>query len=229
MLSFWFVFLFFFFFVSQLRLTSVSSSFPSLPFLSTFSANPGPGHRFRSKYHPDLTSRLQAEAQTSLFNRLKVFLFLTENGWFDNILMDIEQAPAIIKILDAGGILSLPDTIVATWVTENRSRERTVCVTCASVWEPLLWVSLEKNYETDFSCYSLPPAVIKMEGGTDHDLRILDMPSEEEEDREKLMSVTGGAEAQKRDDVKTLDGERKSSMEKDKNHKVCFRIVAKQF
>uniref|UniRef100_A0A3P8WKP2 Serrate RNA effector molecule homolog (Arabidopsis) n=1 Tax=Cynoglossus semilaevis TaxID=244447 RepID=A0A3P8WKP2_CYNSE len=118
---------------------------------------------FRSKYHPDLTSRLQAEAQTSLFNRLKVFLFLTENGWFDNILMDIEQAPAIIKILDA--------------------------------------------------------AVIKMEGGTDHDLRILDMPSEEEEDREKLMSVTGGAEAQKRDDVKTLDGERKSSMEKDKNHK----------
>lgn len=100
--------------MSQLRLTSVSSSFPSLPFLSTFSANPGPGHRFRSKYHPDLTSRLQAEAQTSLFNRLKVFLFLTENGWFDNILMDIEQAPAIIKILDAGGILSLPDTIVAT-------------------------------------------------------------------------------------------------------------------
>lgn len=68
-----------------------------------------------------------------------------------------------------------------------------------------------------------------MEGGTDHDLRILDMPSEEEEDREKLMFVTGGAEAQKRDDVKTLDGERKSSMEKDKNHKVCFRIVAKQF
>lgn len=65
-------------------------------------------------------------------------------------------------------------------------------------------------------------AVIKMEGGTDHDLRILDLPSEEEEEREKLASVSGGAEPPKREDVKTLDGDRKPSVEKDKNEKVCF-------
>uniref|UniRef100_A0A3B4YHF7 Serrate RNA effector molecule homolog (Arabidopsis) n=1 Tax=Seriola lalandi dorsalis TaxID=1841481 RepID=A0A3B4YHF7_SERLL len=121
---------------------------------------------FRSKYHPDEASRLKAEAQSALHNRLNVFTFLMENGWFDNVSLDIEQTPAIIKVLDA--------------------------------------------------------AVIKMEGGTDHDLRILDLPSEEEEDREKSASVSGGAELQKREDLKTLDGDRKPSVEKDKNEKVCF-------
>lgn len=68
----------------------------------------------------------------------------------------------------------------------------------------------------------MPSAVIKMEGGTDHDLRILDMPSEEEEDREKSASVSGGVEPSKREDLKTLDGDRKPSVEKEKNEKVCF-------
>lgn len=68
----------------------------------------------------------------------------------------------------------------------------------------------------------LPSAVIKMEGGTDHDLRILDLPCEEEEEREKLASASGGAEPLKREDLKTFDGDRKSSVEKDKNEKVCF-------
>lgn len=67
-------------------------------------------------------------------------------------------------------------------------------------------------------------AVIKMEGGTDHDLRILDLPSEEEEEREKLALVSGGAEPPKREDVKNLDGDRKPSVEKDKNEKVCFAL-----
>ncbi|XP_035521933.1 serrate RNA effector molecule homolog isoform X3 [Morone saxatilis] len=118
---------------------------------------------FRSKYHPDEASRLKAEAQSALHNRLNVFVFLMENSWFDNVSLDIEQTPAIIKVLDA--------------------------------------------------------AVIKMEGGTDHDLRILDLPSEEEEEREKLASVSGGAEPQKREDLKALDGDRKPLIEKDKNEK----------
>lgn len=67
-----------------------------------------------------------------------------------------------------------------------------------------------------------PSAVIKMEGGTDHDLRILDMPSEEEEEREKSASIPVGAEPPKREDLKTLDGDHKPSVEKDKNEKVCF-------
>ncbi|XP_069366513.1 serrate RNA effector molecule homolog isoform X24 [Paralichthys olivaceus] len=119
--------------------------------------------RFRSKYHPDEASRLKAEAQSALHNRVNVFTFLMENGWFDNVSLDIEQTPAIIKVLDA--------------------------------------------------------AVIKMEGGTDHDLRILDLPSEEEEGREKSISVSGGAEPPKREDLKTLDSDRKPSVEKDKNEK----------
>uniref|UniRef100_A0A8D3DEZ5 Serrate RNA effector molecule-like n=1 Tax=Scophthalmus maximus TaxID=52904 RepID=A0A8D3DEZ5_SCOMX len=58
---------------------------------------------FRSKYHPDEASRLKAAAQSALHNRLNVFTFLMENAWFDNVSLDIEQTPAIIKVLDAGG------------------------------------------------------------------------------------------------------------------------------
>uniref|UniRef100_A0A8C3B003 Serrate RNA effector molecule homolog (Arabidopsis) n=1 Tax=Cyclopterus lumpus TaxID=8103 RepID=A0A8C3B003_CYCLU len=118
---------------------------------------------FRSKYHPDEASRLKAEALGALHNRLNVFTFLMENSWFDNVSLDIEQTPVIIKVMDA--------------------------------------------------------AVIKMEGGTDHDLRILDLPSEEEEEREKLASVAGAAEPPKREDLKSLDGDRKPLVEKDKNEK----------
>lgn len=125
--------------------------------------DPCPERRFRSKYHPDEASRLKAEAQSGLCNRLNVFMFLLENGWFDNVSLDIEQTPAIIKVLDA--------------------------------------------------------AVIKMEGGTDHDLRILDMPPEDEEEREKSTSAPGGGEPQRRDDLKTVDRERKPSGEKEKAEK----------
>ncbi|XP_034746465.1 serrate RNA effector molecule homolog isoform X5 [Etheostoma cragini] len=119
--------------------------------------------RFRSKYHPDEASRLKVEAQSSLKNRLNVFMFLMENNWFDNVSLDIEHTPAIIKVLDA--------------------------------------------------------AVIKMEGGTDHDLRILELSSEEEEEREKSASVPGRAEPPKREDLKTSDSDCKPSVEKDKNEK----------
>uniref|UniRef100_A0A1A8IAX5 Serrate RNA effector molecule homolog (Arabidopsis) n=1 Tax=Nothobranchius kuhntae TaxID=321403 RepID=A0A1A8IAX5_NOTKU len=118
---------------------------------------------FRSKYHPDESSQLKAEAQSALHNRLHVFTFLLENSWFDNVSLDIEQAPNIIRVLDA--------------------------------------------------------AVIKMEGGTDHDLRILDMPPEEEEDREKSASASAGAEPPKKEDIKTLAGDSKPLVEKDQTEK----------
>lgn len=60
-----------------------------------------------------------------------------------------------------------------------------------------------------------------MEGGTDHDLRILDLPSEEEEERERSASGSGGPEPPKRDDLKSLDCDRKPLGGKDKNDKVC--------
>ncbi|XP_019719592.1 serrate RNA effector molecule homolog [Hippocampus comes] len=116
---------------------------------------------FRSKYHPEEASRLKSEALRALNNRLNVFMFLMENGWLNNLSLDIEQTPAIIKVLDA--------------------------------------------------------AVIKMEGGTDHDLRILELPSEEEEEREK--SASGGAEPPKSDHHKNVDGDGKPSVTKDKNEK----------
>ncbi|RMB88230.1 hypothetical protein DUI87_35387 [Hirundo rustica rustica] len=56
---------------------------------------------FRSKYHPDEAGKRQQEAQAALRNRLGVFLYLWEHGWFDNLLLDIDRAPQIIKTLDA--------------------------------------------------------------------------------------------------------------------------------
>uniref|UniRef100_G3VZ80 Serrate RNA effector molecule homolog n=1 Tax=Sarcophilus harrisii TaxID=9305 RepID=G3VZ80_SARHA len=80
---------------------------------------------FRSKYHPDEVGKRRQEARGALQNRLQVFLSLMDSGWFDNLLLDIDKADAIVKMLDA--------------------------------------------------------AVIKMEGGTEHDLRILDQEEEEEQ------------------------------------------------
>ena len=54
------------------------------------------------KYHPeDMVSR-RAESQAALKSRMGVFLFLQENGWLDNMSLDMEHAPKIIKLLDAG-------------------------------------------------------------------------------------------------------------------------------
>lgn len=67
--------------------------------------------RFRSKYHPDEASRRKAEAHSALQNRLNVYMFLIDNGWFDSISLDIERAQPITKILDAGmdNWICLPD------------------------------------------------------------------------------------------------------------------------
>ncbi|XP_041842081.1 serrate RNA effector molecule homolog B-like isoform X2 [Melanotaenia boesemani] len=76
---------------------------------------------FRSKYHPDDITARRAESLTALKTRLGVFLFLMDNSWLDSMSLDMDHAPAIIKLLDA--------------------------------------------------------AVIKMEGGTDFDLQVLEVPA----------------------------------------------------
>lgn len=76
---------------------------------------------FRSKYHPDDITARKAESLAALKTRLSVFLFLLDNNWLDNVSLDMDHAPAIIKLLDA--------------------------------------------------------AVIKMEGGTDLDLQVLEVPT----------------------------------------------------
>lgn len=57
---------------------------------------------FRSKYHPDDITARKAESLAALKTRLGVFLFLLDTNWLDNVSLDMEHAPAIIKLLDAG-------------------------------------------------------------------------------------------------------------------------------
>lgn len=57
-----------------------------------------------------------------------------------------------------------------------------------------------------------------MEGGTDHDLRILELTTEEEEQK----SALAGGELLKRENLKSADCDRKPLVEKDKNQKVGF-------
>uniref|UniRef100_A0A669C044 Serrate, RNA effector molecule n=1 Tax=Oreochromis niloticus TaxID=8128 RepID=A0A669C044_ORENI len=57
---------------------------------------------FRSKYHPDDITTRKAESLAALKTRLGVFLFLMDNNWLDNVSLDMDHAPAIIKLLDAG-------------------------------------------------------------------------------------------------------------------------------
>ncbi|XP_053115455.1 serrate RNA effector molecule homolog isoform X2 [Hemicordylus capensis] len=105
---------------------------------------------FRSKYHPDEAGRRKQDAHNALQNRLRVFLYLMENSWLENLQLDIDKASAIIKVLDA--------------------------------------------------------AVIKMEGGTENDLKILDQ--EEEEERQEK------AEPGKKEESRLPEPDRKAS-EKD--------------
>ncbi|KAK5618384.1 hypothetical protein CRENBAI_019214 [Crenichthys baileyi] len=76
---------------------------------------------FRSKYHPDDITARKAESLAALKTRQAVFMFLLDNNWLDNVSLDMEHEPALIKLLDA--------------------------------------------------------AVIKMEGGTDFDLQVLEAPA----------------------------------------------------
>ncbi|KAM4537266.1 serrate RNA effector molecule homolog [Odontesthes bonariensis] len=59
---------------------------------------------FRSKYHPDDITARRAESLTALKTRLGVFLFLLDNNWLDNVSLDMDHFPAIIKLLDAAVI-----------------------------------------------------------------------------------------------------------------------------
>ncbi|XP_036436679.1 serrate RNA effector molecule homolog isoform X2 [Colossoma macropomum] len=61
----------------------------------------------------------------------------------------------------------------------------------------------------------LDAAVIKMEGGTENDLRILEQPAEEEEEKERLSSSGTPSEPAKRDENRPAEADRKPSAEKD--------------
>uniref|UniRef100_A0A8C5QQ00 Serrate, RNA effector molecule n=1 Tax=Leptobrachium leishanense TaxID=445787 RepID=A0A8C5QQ00_9ANUR len=104
---------------------------------------------FRSKYHPDEVGRHKQECQVALRNRLDSFLYLTDNSWLDEIQLDMDKAPAIIKVLDA--------------------------------------------------------AVIKMEGGTEIDLKILD------EEEEQAKREAAKKEAARRSEVEKKPEEKEAA------------------
>ncbi|XP_077327034.1 serrate RNA effector molecule homolog [Lithobates pipiens] len=108
---------------------------------------------FRSKYHPDEVGRHKQESLAALRNRLNAFLYLVDNSWLTEILLDVEKAPSIIKVLDA--------------------------------------------------------AVIKMEGGTEIDLKILD------EEEEQAKREAAKKEAAKKEEGRTSDGAAKPAEEKE--------------
>lgn len=96
---------------------------------------------FRCKYHPEDLQTRRAETQSALRTRLHVFLFLFHNHWLDELSLDMDHAPKIIKLMDA--------------------------------------------------------AVIKMEGGTDLDLQVLETPHPE--------TSEGGATAEPGSEKKETD------------------------
>lgn len=120
---------------------------------------------FRSKFHPDDMAAKRAESLAALKTRLRVFLFLLDNGWLEEVLLDMEHAPAIIKLMDAGR-------------SEEPLPPRLLC--------PLLSVASST-------------AVIKMEGGTDFDLQVLEVPTAPGAaagDLSRLAAAAGGEQSQ---------------------------------
>ncbi|CAN2390604.1 primary miRNA processing [Pristimantis euphronides] len=113
---------------------------------------------FRSKYHPDEVGRHRQESQAALRNRLNSFLYLMENNWLNEIQLDMEKAPAIIKLLDA--------------------------------------------------------AVIKMEGGTEIDLKILD------EEEEQAKREAAKKEAAKKEEARAAEVQSKPPEEKEATPKM---------
>nr|XP_057921686.1 serrate RNA effector molecule homolog isoform X2 [Doryrhamphus excisus] len=116
---------------------------------------------FRSKYHPDDIRTSKAESLAALKLRLGVFLFLSDNKWLDSVSLDMEHAPAIIKVLDA--------------------------------------------------------AVIKMEGGTDLDLKVLEVPvTGGESSQESATNEVGGAQSHKSmDEDAKQNGEKEPSQDEE--------------
>lgn len=60
-------------------------------------------------------------------------MFLMENSWFDNVSLDIEQTPTIIKVLDAG------KTVVTVWHQQKAS-----AISRKQAWEKQL-----HNHDTE--------------------------------------------------------------------------------
>ncbi len=144
-----------------------------------------------------------------------------DNNWFETVSLDIEHAPQITKILDAGKELCFS---FASFKCLKNVICSTSCHSKLSIGNEKLWQSVTCVHFSKHALRLSLLAVIKMEGGMENDLRILEQPTEEEEERERLSSGGPGSEAPKRDEPRPADVERKPSTEKDKMVRECCKI-----
>lgn len=216
--------------------------------------------RFRSKYHPEEAGRRKQEAQNALQNRLHVFLYLMDSGWFEGLQLDIDKANAIIKVLDAGRWLPGPAATGCAgtgWPeaqgvaaaegaalvggdggpssASGRGLESSVVVVGRNQVRrgqssaPCLPGALKERGGPAASgrgpgppsdARLAPPAVIKMEGGTEHDLKVLEQ--EEEEERQEK------AEPGKKEENRLPEQERKLSEKEEKKEEAKKAKVGRE-
>ncbi|XP_055954271.1 serrate RNA effector molecule homolog isoform X2 [Patella vulgata] len=120
---------------------------------------------FKLKYHPEESGKRKAELKFALEKRLQVFNELLESGRVGPIVLEIDRAEEIIKLLDA--------------------------------------------------------AVIKMEGGTDFDLTVLDIVEEKESSRSRNNSETVA-------DKTSPNSKKETDEDKDKEKPMKMAITPEQ-
>uniref|UniRef100_A0AAY5KRY3 Serrate, RNA effector molecule n=1 Tax=Esox lucius TaxID=8010 RepID=A0AAY5KRY3_ESOLU len=151
---------------------------------------------FRSKYHPDETGRRKAEAHSALQNRLNVYMFLLENGWFDNVSLDMERAQAIIKVLDAGSVLRL----LGLLLSKKRKRKHSG----DSEDDPS---ASESDSDLDSNSHHSSDKPAEREEGEEKD-------DEEGEDKDEEEEEEGEADGKKSKEEKPKEREREKEEEK---------------
>lgn len=165
-------------------------------------------NRFKSKYHPEEYAKRQEEIRASLRNRLKVFLELQSAGRFNNVSVDVDKTDEMLKVLDAGWfndclLGEIYATVRCIQLLNKRPEEngRCPCYSCnsSSKWSLELCYHITSSAHYTQDVVDIPGhqilvnlwcwliiisplvAVIKMEGGSDIDLTVLDQPADKDE------------------------------------------------
>ncbi|UYV66303.1 SRRT [Cordylochernes scorpioides] len=164
--------------------------------------------RFKSKYHPEEYGKRKAEQKSSQKKRLEVFMELMNKGWLDNFSLDGEKSDKILRFLDAEQDTGISKTTIGRIVTEDLKLKKTpakfitrfltneqkLCrlATCEDMMEMTRtdpeWkdkiITGDETWVYGYDPETKPQSaewrvVIKLEGGTDLDLQILDLPPSE--------------------------------------------------
>lgn len=58
--------------------------------------------RFKAKYHPEECGKRLDESRQGLKKRLSVFLDLLNTTYVENVTVDMDKGPELVRFLDAG-------------------------------------------------------------------------------------------------------------------------------